>query len=442
MSESRRSFFRNATMLGAGLMTWAESLRAQTGSKPHDHPSKGTASVKEKPAGPPTSMESPDIGDMPFTMDGGTKVFHLIAEQVKRRIVPWKTLDVWGYNGSCPGPTIQVQQGDRVRIRVENRLPESTSMHWHGLEVPIEQDGVPYVSQKPIAPGETYTYEFTVNQEGTFFYHAHSAMQEMIGLIGMFIAHPREKHLPDVDHDYGIVLQEWAVLPNNSVPNTAGMEFNWLTLNGVAAPLTTPLIARLGSRVRLRFVNLGMDHHPIHLHGNQFVITGTEGGRAPESTWYPANTVLVGVAQARVVEFEAKYPGAWMIHCHLPHHMMNSMMDLLKDRQIMTSDQTESSALGQMQKLAARTGFEHQHPSPVSTDAEKVAGFPQDAFMEMGMDELLQKPETHGLPKNWSAGMMGMMTMVRVLPDKEFNEIAAMRKSHGKTEEPAHEHHS
>jgi FtsP/CotA-like multicopper oxidase with cupredoxin domain len=387
-------------------------------------------------------MESPDIGDMPFTMDGGTKVFHLIAEQVKRKIVPWKTLDVWGYNGSCPGPTIQVQQGDRVRIRVENRLPESTSMHWHGLEVPIEQDGVPYVSQKPIAPGETYTYEFTVNQEGTFFYHAHSAMQEMIGLIGMFIAHPREKHLPDVDHDYGIVLQEWAVLPNNSVPNTAGMEFNWLTLNGVAAPLTTPLIARLGSRVRLRFVNLGMDHHPIHLHGNQFVITGTEGGRAPESTWYPANTVLVGVAQARVVEFEAKYPGAWMIHCHLPHHMMNSMMDLLKDRQIMTSDQTESSALGQMQKLAARTGFEHQHPSPVSTDAEKVAGFPQDAFMEMGMDELLQKPETHGLPKNWSAGMMGMMTMVRVLPDKEFNEIAAMRKSPSKTEEPAHEHHT
>jgi hypothetical protein len=133
------------------------------------------------------------------------------------------------------------------------------------------------------------------------------------------------------------------------------MEYNWLTFNGVAAPLTTPLMARLGSRVRMRFVNLGMDHHPIHLHGNQFVITGTEGGRAPESTWYPANTVLVGVAQARVVEFEAKHPGAWMIHCHLPHHMMNSMMDLLSDRQIMTSDLSEPSALQQMQTLATRT---------------------------------------------------------------------------------------
>lgn len=445
MSESRRSFFRNASILGAGLMGWAESLRAQKSSPPpiapHSHPN----SERRKVSGPPPRMQSPDIPDLPFTLDGETKVFHLIAEPVQRKIVPWKTLDVWGYNGSCPGPTIQVTQGDRVRIHVENRLPESTSMHWHGIEVPIEQDGVPYVSQKPIAPGETFAYEFTVHQEGTFFYHAHSAMQEMIGLIGMFIAHPRIAHSPAVDHDYGIVLQEWAVLPSNSVPNTANMEFNWLTFNGVAAPLTTPLLARLGSRVRIRFINLGMDHHPIHLHGNQFFITGTEGGRAPESTWYPSNTVLVGVAQARVVEFDAKYPGAWMIHCHLPHHMMNSMMDLLRDRQVMTSDQTEMSAMQQMQSLAARSHFQHRHPSPVAPDAEKILGFPQDAFMEMGMDELLQKPETHGLPKNWSAGMMGMMTMVRVLPDKDFDEISAMKNSTmnpNAPKEPTHDHNS
>ena len=450
MSESRRSFFRNATIFGAGLMGWAESMRAQKpqmAAQVRGAHGKESRTSRYKSASeafpPPLPMQSPDIPDLPFSWEGDTKVFRLVAEPVKRKIVPWKMLDVWGYNGSCPGPTIQVNQGDRVRILVENRLPESTSMHWHGLEVPIEQDGVPYVSQRPIAPGETYTYEFTVHQEGTFFYHAHSAMQEMIGLIGMFIAHPRETHWPRVDHDYGIVLQEWAVLPNNSVPNTANMEFNWLTFNGVAAPLTTPLIARLGSRVRLRFVNLGMDHHPIHLHGNQFVITGTEGGRAPESTWYPSNTVLVGVAQARVVEFDAKYPGAWMIHCHLPHHMMNSMMDLLRDRQIMTADQTEMAAMQQMQAMAGTVGFQHQHPSPVASDANSVPGFPQDAFMEMGMDELLRKPETHGLPKNWSAGMMGMMTMVRVLPGKEFDEIMAMKKSGiGPVEEPHHDQHS
>jgi len=133
-----------------------------------------------------------------------------------------------GLHGSCPGPTIQVQQGGtRPNHFLKNKLPESTSLHWHGLEVPIEQDGVPWISQKPTAPGEKFTYEFTVHQEGTFFYHAHSAMQEMMGLLGFFIAHPKEESSPRVDHDYGIVLQEWAVLPANTVPNTA---FNGIQL--------------------------------------------------------------------------------------------------------------------------------------------------------------------------------------------------------------------
>ncbi len=132
----------------------------------------------------------------------------------REKLVPFKTMTVWGYNGSCPGPTIQVQQGDRVRVIFENGLPESTTVHWHGLEVPIEMDGVPYISQKPVPPGESFTYEFTVHQEGTFFYHSHGAMQEMMGMIGMFISHPAKAHKPQVDHDFGIVLQEWAILPN------------------------------------------------------------------------------------------------------------------------------------------------------------------------------------------------------------------------------------
>jgi len=441
MSGSRRNFFRNAALFGTGLLGWSESLRAQMRGMTRSGESERAKPGSKKSPVAPVRMVTPDVGDLPYEMDGNTKVFRLVAEPVKRKVVPWKTLDLWGYNGSCPGPTIQVTQGDRVRVIFENRLPESTSMHWHGLEVPIEQDGVPWISQKPTAPGETFTYEFTVHQEGTFFYHAHSAMQEMMGLIGIFVAHPKEEFVPRVDHDYGLVLQEWAVLPSNSVPNSASMEFNWLTFNGVAAPLTTPLIARLGSRVRLRFINLGMDHHPIHLHGNQFVITGTEGGRAPETTWYPTNTVLVGVAQARVVEFDAKYPGDWMIHCHLPHHMMNSMMDLLRDRQISTADLTEEGAMGQMQSLAASAKFSHTHPSPVAENAERTPGFPQDAFMEMGMDELVEKPETHGLPKNWSAGMMGMMTMVRVLPEEKYEEVTK-RMSKPAVAESEHHHES
>ncbi len=422
MSSTRRNFFQNAAAFSAALLGLSDQLKAQAPPivSAHAH----HAHTEDSSPGP--AVITPDVPDLPFELDGDVKVFRLTSEVVKRKIAPFKTIDAWGYNGSCPGPTIQINQSDRVRVIFENRLPESTTVHWHGLEIPIEQDGVPWISQKPIPPGEKYTYEFTVHQEGTFFYHAHSAMQEMQGQIGLFIAHPEKPYKPHVDHDYAIVLQEWAVLPSNTVPNSAGMEFNWLTFNGVSAPAITPMIARLGSRVRLRIVNLGMDHHPIHLHGNQFVQTGTEGGRAPESSWYPMNTVLVGVAQARVVEFDARYPGSWMVHCHLPHHMMNSMMDLLRDRQITTAAQTDPQALSQMMTLANTVGFEHVHHSPIAPDAENVKGFPQDAFMEMGMDSVVAKPESHGLPANWSAEMLGMMTLIRVLPDDLYNEITRL----------------
>jgi FtsP/CotA-like multicopper oxidase with cupredoxin domain len=442
MSGNRRTFFRDAAAFGAGIFGWSTQLNAQASAPATAHaghvPENHAQHHPRDEARPGPAVVTPDVPDLPCEMDGGVKVFKLTSELVRRKIAPFKTIDAWGYNGSCPGPTIQIQQGDRVRVIFENRLPESTTVHWHGLEIPIEQDGVPWISQKPVPPGEKYTYEFTVHQEGTFFYHAHSAMQEMMGQIGLFIAHPEKPYKPLVDHDFAMVLQEWAVLPSNTVPNSAGMEFNWLTFNGVSAPAITPMIARLGSRVRLRIVNLGMDHHPIHLHGNQFVQTGTEGGRAPESSWYPMNTVLVGVAQARVIEFDARYPGSWMVHCHLPHHMMNNMMDLLRDRQIMTADQTDPKALSQMQTLANTVGFEHMHHSPIAGDANSVKGFPQDAFMEMGMDEAVAKPETHGLPANWSAEMMGMMTLIRVLPDADYDEI--IRRKQSGTPEEKHEH--
>ncbi len=457
MSGNRRRFFQDAAFFGAGFFGLAEALRSNTQASdpktaraieqgrhhsPYSEHKKKEAPLAPTGPDPYLRMTTPDLPDLPHEMDGAVKVFKLIAEPVKRKIAPFKTIDAWGYNGSCPGPTIQVQQGERVRIIFENRLPESTSIHWHGLEVPIEQDGVPWISQKPIAPGEKYTYEFTVHQEGTFFYHSHGAMQEMMGMIGFFVAHPERSYKPHADHDFGVILQEWAILPNNTVPNTSAMEYNWLTFNGVSAPAITPMIARLGSRVRLRIINMGMDHHPIHLHGNQFVLTGTEGGRAPESTWYPMNTVLVGVAQARVVEFDAKYPGSWMVHCHLPHHMMNNMMDLLRDRTIETANTTDAKALSQMETLAKSVPFEHVHHSPIAENANSVPGFPQDAFMEMGMDDAVEKPETHGLPPNWSAGMMGMMTLVRVLPDKDYEEMMHRIKSPNTPEQKEHHHES
>jgi manganese oxidase len=428
--SSRRGFLWNVLAGAAGAFASAKALSAQEMQMSGDMPGMKRTGKKEIAHydGVPLLVETPDVPNLSFRMDGGVKEFHLIAEPVKRQIVPFKMMEVWGYNGSCPGPTIQANQGDRVRLILDNHLPESTTMHWHGLEVPIEMDGSPYLSQKPIPPGGRFVYEFTLHQEGTYFYHPHGAMQEMMGMIGLFILHPEKPYQPRVDHDYGIILQEWAILPNSTVPNTANMEFNWLTFNGVSAPSTTPLLARLGSRVRIRIVNLGMDHHPMHLHGNQFLVTGTEAGRSPESTWRRENTVLVGVAQARDIEFDAKYPGDWMLHCHLPHHMMNSMSDLLADRMITTVATNDPQALSQMQTLANTIGFQHVHHAPIADDANSVAGFPQDAFMDMGMDEAVAKPETYGLPRNWSANMMGMMTLVRVLAPEKFDEIMDLKR--------------
>jgi FtsP/CotA-like multicopper oxidase with cupredoxin domain len=393
MKTNRRLFLRSA--LSASGLAVATRAHAQHVHVPPPPAAPAVAPASPRRGGVSGSVQTPDVAHLPFTLDKGVKVFHLIPEPVQTQFLPGRAVDAWGFNGSIPGPTIEVHEGDRCRFIVENRLPEMFSMHWHGIELPIEQDGGPGISQDPIQPGQTFTYEFTVNQHGTFFYHSHFAMQEMMGLIGLFVIHPRDAYEPRVDRDFGIILQEWAILPNNTVPNTMQMEFNWLTLNGKAGPATTPMLVKQGERVRIRLVNLGMDHHPMHLHGNTFYTTGTEAGRIPRAAWAPGNTVLVGVAQARDIEFEAKNVGDWMLHCHLPHHMMNQMVS-------MVGPAHGGDAKGQA-----------------------VKGYPQDMWMVM--DEAFAKPETHMLRPTWSAGMMGMMTLVRVLTPEMFGMIEELK---------------
>jgi hypothetical protein len=223
-----------------------------------------------------------------------------------------------------------------------------------------------------------------------------------------------------VDRDYAIVMQEFAILPNNTIPNSMAMEFNWLTFNGKAGPATTPILCRLGERVRIRLVNLGMDHHPIHLHGHQFFVTGTEGGRIQTTAIEPGNTVLVGVAQARDIEFVATNAGDWHLHCHLPHHMMNQMV----------------SMVGPL--MAGRGGIAPgSMPAGTSTpgrgapNAGMYPGYPQDMFMVM--DDLVAKPETFGMRRGWSGGTMGMMTVVRVLEPDLFDKIQALKANSAAT---------
>ena len=402
MAESRRDFFRLGFGMTAGWLTsWKAASAALAGS----------LADRAAGSGPLVSVTTPDVPKLPWTLEGGVKVFRLSAEVVKTRFVPSKEANTWGYNGSTPGPTVEVMEGDRVRLVVENRLPEATSLHWHGLEVPNAMDGAEGISQDLIPSGGTFVYEFTLHQHGTFFYHSHRPMQQMMGLVGLFLIHPRQPYEPAVDRDFAWVLQGWATLPGNPTPNSLAMEFNWLTMNGKAAPATTPALCKVGERVRLRFVNLGMDHHPVHLHGHTWVVTGTEGGRIPAAAWIPGNTEIVGVAQARTVELTANNPGDWMIHCHLPHHMMNAMasrVDPLTQRTAgMSAEQPVSHGIGPAGEAAA------------------APGYPQDMFM--AMDDAVAKPETHGLRRNWTGGMMGMMTLLRVLPADRYDEIMALK---------------
>ncbi len=422
MAQSRRWFLRHL-MASAGSAVAVSSAAAQvTPPAPDPHaghqmpPSGDAPGLASAPpvtsrrtlappaSGVPVRVESPDVPTLPFTLDGGVKVFHLVAEPVRTTFLPGRAVDAWGFNGSVPGPTIECTEGDRVRIVVENRLPEIFAAHWHGLEVPPDVDGVPGLGLDAIAPGGRYAFEFTLQQHGTFFYHSHMAMQELMGMIGLFIVHPKIAYEPRVHRDVGLIFQGWAILPNNTVPNTLAMEFNWLTINGKAGPATTPIIARVGERIRLRLVNLSMDHHPIHLHGNTFHTVGTEAGRIPRQAWVPGNTVLVGAAQARDVEFDAVYPGDWMLHCHLPHHMMNQMVTM----------------------VGPADDAHHLHAAPVAANARSVKGYPQDMWQVMD-EPYKDKPECDGLRPGWSGAMMGMMTLVRVLEPAHYDRIAARR---------------
>jgi FtsP/CotA-like multicopper oxidase with cupredoxin domain len=274
-----------------------------------------------------TAVTTPNGSTLAFVMDHGVKVFHLVAEPVKKEIAPGMVINAWGYNGQSPGPTIEAVEGDRVRILVTNKLPEATSVHWHGVLLPSGMDGVSGLNQPKIEPGETYAYEFTLRQHGTQMYHPHAdeTTQIALGMEGFFIIHPKREPKP-IDRDFAIFLHEWDVPPGAATPNPVTMtDFNLFTFNGRAYPGTAPLVVKKGQRVRIRLANLSMDSHPLHIHGYHFVETGTDGGRIPPSAQLSETTVNVPTGATRDIEFVANVEGDWSFHCHKSHHTMNQM---------------------------------------------------------------------------------------------------------------------
>ena len=267
---------------------------------------------------------------LPWRMNNGVKEFHLVAEPVVREMSPGFNANLWGYNGQSPGPTLEVVEGDRVRIFVTNRLPEHHAVHWHGQRLPNGMDGVSGLTQPPIPPGKTFVYEFEARRPGTFMYHPHAdeMVQMAMGMYGMWITHPKAKHplIADVDRDFCFLLNAFDIEPGSATPKVMTMlDFNLWAWNSRIFPGIDTLNVRLNDRVRIRVGNLTMTNHPIHLHGHEFEVTGTDGGPVPKSARWPEVTTDIAVGQMRQVEFIASEEGDWAFHCHKSHHTMNAM---------------------------------------------------------------------------------------------------------------------
>lgn len=324
---SRRDF------LGAGMLVSAGAIAGRAGAAAIPEAPTSAATVTQPPLFPANGPDYQPVvtlngWTLPWRMNGEWKEFHLVAEPVVREFAPGMKAQLWGYNGQSPGPTIEAVEGDKVRIFVTNRLPEHTTVHWHGMAVPNGMDGVGGLTQPHINPGSTFVYEFALRRSGSFMYHPHSdeMVQMAMGMMGMFVVHPRDPGRNHVDRDFVFVMSSYRIDPGTSLPRVVEMtDFNMWTWNARVFPGIDPLPVRLGDRVRVRIGNLTMTNHPVHLHGFHFTVTGTDGGWIQESARWPETTTDVPVGAIRAVEFDADAPGDWAFHCHKSHHTMNAM---------------------------------------------------------------------------------------------------------------------
>lgn len=300
----------------------------------------GLACSSDRSTGPnalivPTVPITPEVSNLPSSMINGAREFHVTASVFQQQIAtfPFKMAEVWGYNGSTPGPTAIAYEGEKIRFIVTNNLPEPTTVHFHGMHEPNEDDGVAGVSQlAPIQPGQTYTYEFTPGHAGFFAYHAHasSAVQELKGLEGVFVILPTSERASDhADRDYLFTLQSFFV-PSDGAPVVVfppGGEFNFHVMNGKTRDAAAELPAKVGETIKLRFYNASQLDHSMHLHGFDMIVVAQNGHGRPEDGRYAVTTVDEGPGNFFEVTFKPDKPGKWIFHCHFPHHTTNAMME-------------------------------------------------------------------------------------------------------------------
>lgn len=325
---SRRNFLTTA----AGALVTASAVSRAAAQNIPEAPLAETPTTQPPPLPSTGQPYQPVVTlngwSLPWRMRDGVKEFHLIAEPVEREIAAGMTAHLWGYNGQSPGPTIECVEGDRLRIFVTNRLPEYTTVHWHGVRLPHGMDGVAGLTQPPIQQGETWVYEFEMRHSGTFMYHPHAddMVQIAMGMMGCIVVHPQDPAALAVDRDFIFLMNAFDIEPGSYTPRVNTMtDFNLWTWNSRVFPGISPLVVRQDDHVRIRIGNLTMTNHPIHLHGHSFEVSGTDGGWVPETARWPEATIDVGVGQMRAIEFIADTPGDWAFHCHKTHHTMNVM---------------------------------------------------------------------------------------------------------------------
>ena len=326
---SRRSFLKSAaaTAVAGGVLAACDTSAAQKSLASRKDASGG--SMAPHPVPPVSAAAASDAMDrmheagikafpaktakmgnqlIPPRIEKGIKIYELTAEAIRWETEPGKTVEAWAYNGQVPGPQIRVREGDKVRFILHNKLPESTAVHFHGLELPNAMDGVPFITQPPVKTGESFTYEFIVPEgnSGSHMYHSHhnAAKQVGLGLLGAFVVAPRRpRAMERADVDYVMILND-------------GM--HGYTLNGKSFPATEPIKAKLGQKVRIRFMNEGMMIHPMHLHGMHMTVIDKDGWAQP-APW-KCDTLNIAPGERWDVMVNCNNPGVWAFHCHiLPH---------------------------------------------------------------------------------------------------------------------------
>ncbi len=305
----------------------------------------GMVMSRDTPAAAMREMAAIDPGEVSYSapteargdrhleprIEDGVKVFDLDVSVIEWNILPDEQVEAYAFNRQVPGPRLRVNEGDRVRINVTNDLPEATSVHWHGMILPNKMDGAADVTQKPIEPGESFSYEFTAGEAGTYFYHSHKEpdRQQGLGMYGALIVDPKDptrNTAYDYDKEVVVQLQEWLERDGYTYPAMImeGALPNYFTINGKSYPETETVNMEVGERLRIRFIGSNNNFvHPMHVHGGPFEIVETDGNVVPEEARLLKDTVNVGPGERYDVIWEARKPGNWLLHCHIPHHTTN-----------------------------------------------------------------------------------------------------------------------